>query len=67
MYAYRYIYHKMSVFFFSYGDVASVQCLPHKSCAFVNFKTKQSAENAMAALQVNLHHGQTAVNPCVLI
>ncbi|KAI0230588.1 hypothetical protein LSAT2_019082 [Lamellibrachia satsuma] len=42
---------KLLAMFSKHGDVASVRCLPDKFCAFINFKTKQSAEKAMAALQ----------------
>eukprot|EP00914_Ancora_sagittata_P033537 GHVO01067610.1.p1 GENE.GHVO01067610.1~~GHVO01067610.1.p1 ORF type:complete len:624 (+),score=59.61 GHVO01067610.1:89-1960(+) len=37
--------------FAKYGAVTSVRCLPEKYCAFVNFKSKESAGNAMHALQ----------------
>ncbi|KAK2182466.1 hypothetical protein NP493_353g06016 [Ridgeia piscesae] len=42
---------KLHTMFAKYGEVASVRCLPDKFCAFINFKSKQSAEKAMAALQ----------------
>ena len=37
---------------FRYGQVTSVRLLPEKYCAFINFKTKESAGRAMNGLQV---------------
>ena len=35
-----------------YGPVTSIRMLPEKYCAFVNFKTKEAAGQAMNGLQV---------------
>ncbi|XP_074643081.1 uncharacterized protein LOC141900199 isoform X2 [Tubulanus polymorphus] len=42
---------KLTQMFSRYGSVTSVRCLPEKYCAFVNFKTKESAGRAMHLLQ----------------
>ena len=44
-----------------YGTVTSIRMLPEKYCAFVNFKTKEMAGQAMNALQVNAEHKNTDV------
>jgi len=38
---------------FRYGAITSVRSLPDKFCAFVNFKNKKSAAQALVGLQVN--------------
>ena len=38
--------------FSAYGNLTNVRCLPDKYCAFINYKTKDEAGRAMAALQV---------------
>lgn len=37
-----------------FGPIDSIRCLPHKSCAFINYSRKEAAEAAYAALQVRL-------------
>ena len=39
-------------FYFRFGSLQSVRCLPEKYCAFVNFVNKDCAGKAMQALQV---------------
>ncbi|XP_039189792.1 tetratricopeptide repeat protein 31 isoform X2 [Crotalus tigris] len=38
-------------YFQPFGPIHSIRCLPHKSCAFVNYSRKEAAEAAYAALQ----------------
>ncbi|XP_029140993.1 tetratricopeptide repeat protein 31 [Protobothrops mucrosquamatus] len=38
-------------YFQPFGPIDSIRCLPHKSCAFVNYSRKEAAEAAYAALQ----------------
>ncbi|KAL5017155.1 hypothetical protein ScPMuIL_006744 [Solemya velum] len=49
---------KLTQMFSKYGNVSSVRCLPDKYCAFVNFKTKESAGRALQALQGSECQGQ---------
>jgi len=42
----------MPCFRLRFGEVTSVRALPDKFCAFINFKRKECAGKAMAALQV---------------
>ncbi|XP_064629906.1 nucleolin-like isoform X2 [Lineus longissimus] len=42
---------KLTQMFAKFGAVTSVRCLPEKYCAFVNFKSKESAGRAMHTLQ----------------
>ncbi|KAM3831515.1 tetratricopeptide repeat protein 31 isoform 2-T2 [Vipera latastei] len=38
-------------YFQPFGPIDSIRCLPHKSCAFINYSRKEAAEAAYAALQ----------------
>ncbi|XP_036365379.1 tetratricopeptide repeat protein 31 isoform X2 [Octopus sinensis] len=42
---------KLNQLFSRYGPLSSVRCLPDRFCAFINFKTKESAGKAMNSLQ----------------
>lgn len=44
--------------FSAYGNLTNVRCLPDKYCAFINYKTKDEAGRAMAALQGKPLEGQ---------
>ena len=47
-----------------FGEVTSVRALPDKFCAFINFKRKECAGKAMAALQVR-HPSDDSHTDCV--
>ena len=52
-----------------YGAITSVRSLPDKFCAFVNFKNKKSAAQALVGLQVSnveLELSQSYVNVFLL-
>lgn len=42
---------KLNQMFSKHGPVTSVRCLPNRFCAFINFKSKESAGKAMNSLQ----------------
>ncbi|XP_026572986.1 tetratricopeptide repeat protein 31 [Pseudonaja textilis] len=46
--------HVLLRYFQPFGPIDSIRCLPHKSCAFVNYSHKEAAEAAYVALQVRL-------------
>uniref|UniRef100_A0A8C6Y4F1 Tetratricopeptide repeat domain 31 n=1 Tax=Naja naja TaxID=35670 RepID=A0A8C6Y4F1_NAJNA len=43
--------HVLLHYFQPFGPIDSIRCLPHKSCAFVNYSHKEAAEAAYVALQ----------------
>ncbi|GAB1605880.1 protein STIP1 homolog isoform X1, partial [Argonauta hians] len=42
---------KLNQIFSRYGPLSSVRCLPDRFCAFINYKSKESASTAMNSLQ----------------